>query len=87
MIHGVGMFSIFEARLQEIFKDANYAFDQAEKVLKEKDEFALYEKFHDLRQAINVLKHGDGKSTLPFFNQITINDRAKIGTKNYWHAI
>lgn len=55
-------FSIFEARLQEIFKDAKYAFDQAEKVLKEKDEFALYEKFHDLRQAINVLKHGDGKS-------------------------
>ena len=62
VIYAVGMFSIFEARLQEIFKDAKYAFDQAEKVLKEKDEFTLYEKFHDLRQAINVLKHGDGKS-------------------------
>jgi hypothetical protein len=60
-ILAVGMFSIFEATLQDGlsckdgFREANEILDQEGKVV-------LKERFSDLQLAINVLKHGRGRS-------------------------
>lgn len=73
-ISAVGMFSMFEAILQNAL-GCEYGFQEAEKVLGRKNENSLLERFSDLQLAINVLKHGRGRSydkliasgkTLPF---------------------
>lgn len=73
-IFAVGMFSIFEAILQEGLGCSN-GFGEAKKILKDQGELDLKERFDDLFLAINVLKHGRGPSydalvvkadTLPF---------------------
>ena len=61
VISAVGMFSIFEAMLQ----DALYCTDgfrEAQNILDSASETALKERFVDLQLAINVLKHGQGRS-------------------------
>lgn len=73
-ILAVGMFSIFEARLQEGLSCAN-GFGEAKRILEGEGEQNLKERFDDLFLAVNVLKHGRGRSydalvskagTLPF---------------------
>lgn len=73
-ILAVGMFSIFEARLQDALSCTN-GFDQAKRILDEEGKLETKEQFEDLCMAINVLKHGRGRSydalvarakTLPF---------------------
>lgn len=73
-IFAVGMFSIFEANLQEGLGCSN-GFCQAKKILNDEGKLDLKERFEDLFRAINVLKHGRGQSydalvmkadTLPF---------------------
>lgn len=68
------MFSIFEANLQDSLGCKN-GFDEARKILDEQGELEMKERFDDLYLAINVLKHGQGRSynalvakakTLPF---------------------
>lgn len=73
-ILAVGMFSIFEANLQEGLGCKN-GFTEAKEILDAGGEAGLKEHFEDLYFAVNVLKHGRGKSydvlvakagTLPF---------------------
>lgn len=73
-ILAVGMFSIFEANLQEGLNCSN-GFDEAKRILDDEGELDTKERFDDLFLAVNVLKHGRGRSydalvakaeTLPF---------------------
>lgn len=72
VILAVGMFSIFEANLQESLccETDNYTFDKVKKILIEKREFDIRENFEDLYDAINVLKHGRGRSYNNLVNKI-----------------
>lgn len=60
-ISAIGMFSLFEAALQEQLECAD-GFREAGILLEAKGEVALKEQFSYLQQAINVLKHGKGRS-------------------------
>ncbi|HDT5146654.1 TPA: hypothetical protein QHS21_002717 [Klebsiella michiganensis] len=61
MIHAVGLFSIFEAHLQQGLACRN-GFKEAELILEQAGEYALKKDFHNCYLAINALKHGDGES-------------------------
>lgn len=60
-ILAVGMFSIFEANLQDGLGCSN-GFDEAKKILGDEGELDTKERLDDLYLAINVLKHGRGRS-------------------------
>ena len=60
-ILAVGMFSLFEASLQDNL-NCQDGFDGAKKILLAANETALLESFNDFCLAINVLKHGRGRS-------------------------
>ena len=60
-ISAVGMFSLFEAMLQDGLECRN-GFREAELILEGEGETALKEQFVDLQNAINSLKHGRGRS-------------------------
>jgi hypothetical protein len=70
-VHAVGIFSMFEAILQDGLGCDN-GFHEASDILAAEGEVALKEKFEDLQRAVNVLKHGEGRS----YNQLV----AKAGT-------
>ena len=57
----VGMFSIFEAHLQDTL-ECEDGFREAAGRLDALGEVALRERFVDLQRAVNVLKHGTGRS-------------------------
>ena len=57
----VGMFSIFEAHLQDNL-DCENGFSEAKKILNQAGENEIKERFNDLILAVNVLKHGRGRS-------------------------
>ncbi len=61
VILAVGMFSIFDAILQDKLSAKN-GFDEAKQILLQKDEVELHDKFQIFISAINVLKHGRGRS-------------------------
>ena len=74
VILAVGMFSIFEAALQDGLKCRN-GFEESKKILNRAGMVDLSDRFDVLCLAINVLKHGQGRSydtligrsaTLPF---------------------
>jgi len=74
VIFAVGMVSIFESELQTAL-ECNNGFDKARKILDAEGEIDITERFDNLIMAINVLKHGRGRSydalvlkadTLPF---------------------
>ena len=60
-ILAVGMFSLFEAILQDGLSCRN-GFAEAKKILNQYGDEAIIERFSDLELAINVLKHGRGRS-------------------------
>lgn len=60
-IFAVGMFSIYEANLQEGLGCTN-GFDEAKKILDDEGELDIKSRFENLILAINVLKHGRGRS-------------------------
>jgi hypothetical protein len=60
-ISAVGMFSMFDAILQDDLQSAD-GFRAAGQLLEKWGEVALKERFSDLQLAINVLKHGRGRS-------------------------
>jgi hypothetical protein len=60
-ILAVGMFLPFEAMLQDAL-ECRDGFREAERILEDEGETALKERFVDLQLAINVLKHGKGRS-------------------------
>jgi len=61
VILATGMFSLFEAMLQDGLR-RNDGFAEAMKLLDREGEVVLKERFRDLQLAINVLKHGRGRS-------------------------
>lgn len=61
IISVVGMFSIFEAVLQEKLQCKD-GFRQADEVMRSQGLDELREQFSDMQLAINVLKHGKGRS-------------------------
>jgi len=61
VISAVGMFSIFDAILQDE-KQCASGFQRAEELLEMVGEHSLKERFSDLQLAVNVLKHGKGRS-------------------------
>jgi len=60
-ILAVGMFSMFEANLQDGLGCSN-GFSSAKKILNDEGELDTKERFDNLCMAINVLKHGRGRS-------------------------
>lgn len=60
-ILAVGMFSIFEAILQDSL-NCKDGFQEANDILDRERQIVLKERFSDLQLAINVLKHGRGRS-------------------------
>jgi len=60
-VMAVGMFSIFEAILQDRLSCKN-GFAEAKQILENSSSAALLQKFIDYQNAINVLKHGRGPS-------------------------
>lgn len=75
-ILAVGMFSMFEAILQDGLgcKDG---FIEAKEILRCEDETVLYKRFSDLQLAINVLKHGRGHSYDELVKNIELPFRIK----------
>jgi hypothetical protein len=61
VISAVGMFSMFDAILQDGLQCAD-GFRMAGELLEKQGAVALTERFGDLQLAINVLKHGRGRS-------------------------
>ncbi|MFA5215968.1 hypothetical protein [Sulfuricurvum sp.] len=60
-ILAIGMFSIFEAKLQDCLNCYN-GFSEAKNILADQGELHMKERFNDLYLAVNVLKHGRGGS-------------------------
>jgi hypothetical protein len=60
-ILAIGMFSLFESILQEALSCQN-GFEEAKKILYQKGELELKTRFENFIYAINVLKHGKGRS-------------------------
>jgi hypothetical protein len=60
-ILATGMYSMFEAELQNSLA-CNDGFKEAKKILLQKGETDLVDRFNDFYLAINVLKHGKGSS-------------------------
>jgi hypothetical protein len=60
-ISAAGMFSIFEAMLQESLKCSD-GFREAIELLEREGETTLKDRFVDFQMSINVLKHGRGRS-------------------------
>ncbi len=60
-IFAIGMFSMFDAILQDQLKCRN-GFEGAKNILKEKKKLELQNRFDEFICAINVLKHGEGRS-------------------------
>lgn len=58
----VGMFSIYEAVLQDEFGFGNYAFRELKKIVSDAGESEISDTFESYQLAINVLKHGKGSS-------------------------
>jgi hypothetical protein len=81
----VGMFSIFEARLQDGLKCAE-GFREASTILDAQGETALSETFGDLILAINVLKHGQGRSYQTLVAKVgTLPFTVKQPGQNFFH--
>jgi hypothetical protein len=72
-ILAVGMFSIFDAILQDRLGCSN-GFAEAKIILKHGGETELFEQFSDYELAINALKHGKGRS----YNQLAAKDTISI---------
>jgi len=84
IIFAVGMFSIFEANLQEGLSCAN-GFDKAKKVLDDEGELDIKARFDNLILAINVLKHGHGRSyDLLVANAKSLPFRIKLPNESFF---
>jgi hypothetical protein len=57
----IGMFSLYESILQEALNCKN-GFTEAKQILQKGDNALVFEDFTDLELAVNVLKHGKGRS-------------------------
>ena len=86
VIFAVGIFSIFEALLQERL-NCNNGFTEAKNILKQSGETLLWEQFSDLELAVNALKHGRGRSynTLVAKSGGTLSSQVKQTSDNFFN--
>ena len=70
-ISAVGMFSMFDAILQDQLQCKD-GFKEAGKLLESQGEIELKENFSNLQLAVNVLKHGKGRSYNDLVEKATI---------------
>ncbi len=86
VIFAVGIFSIFEAVLQDQL-NCKKGFDEAEIILKQAGEITILQKFIDIKFAVNVLKHGHGQSynALIIKNGGTLISQIKQPTENIFN--
>jgi hypothetical protein len=83
-ISAVGVFSLFEAILQDGLRCSD-GFCEATAILEREGELALKERFSDLRLAINVLKHGHGRSYDALIARVgSLNFRVKLPGENFF---
>lgn len=84
VISAVGMFSMFEAMLQDGLNCAD-GFRSAADVLTQQGELALKTQFEDLQLAINALKHGRGRSYDALVNKAAnLPFRVKLPQENFF---
>src|SRR4051794_15313943 len=77
-VTAVGMFSIFEAILQDRLACEN-GFAEAKLILKRTSNEVLLQRFEDFQCAINVLKHGKGRSYESLFARHSRSYSAQSG--------
>ena len=68
VVSAVGMFSIFEALVQDRLGYSN-GLKEAAEILNSQGDENIKERFSNLRLAINVLKHGKGESYSKLLNR------------------
>ncbi len=79
VIISIGMFSMFDAIVQNELNCKN-GFKRINEILIDKNEIELQNSFQDLSMAINVLKHGKGRSYESLLKRI---DSLKFKIKKY----
>ncbi|MFW3411163.1 hypothetical protein ACN9J3_00345 [Aliarcobacter butzleri] len=79
VIISIGMFSMFDAIVQNELNCKN-GFKRINEILIDKNEIELQNSFQDLSMAINVLKHGKGRSYESLLKKI---DSLKFKIKKY----
>ncbi len=79
-ILAVGMFSVFEALLQDRL-NCKDGFVEAKEILKKAGDLETLKKFTDLELAVNALKHGRGRS----YNNILAKEGGSIPSKVKTH--
>lgn len=86
VIFAVGIFSIFEAVLQDQL-NCKKGFDEAENILKQSGEIIILQQFSDIKLAVNALKHGHGRSynDLIIKNGGTLISQIKQPTENFFN--
>ncbi len=84
VVSSVGMFSIFDALLQDRLECAN-GFKKAAEILKGLDATELEERFHNFRLAVNVLKHGEGESYRELLKKTRLPFRIKKPDEGFFN--
>jgi len=83
-ILAIGMFSLFDSILQQELSCEN-GFIEAKKLLLHNNKVALHDNFNDFLNAINVLKHGRGRSYNELFTKYeSLPFRLKLPTENFF---
>ena len=84
-ISAVGMFSMFDAILQDQLQCKD-GFQKAGQLLEIQGEIELKEQFSNLQLAVNVLKHGKGRSYEALLDKVaTIPFRVKLPDENFFN--
>lgn len=83
VVSAVGMFSIFEALLQDQLK-CTEGFDAADEILDAAGEQELSARFNVFRLAINVLKHGEGWSYRDLLQKPSLPFKIKQPDQNFF---
>jgi len=85
-ILAVGIFSVFEAILQDRLNCDN-GFVEAKNILKQSGDTTLLNQFSDLELAINALKHGRGRSYNALISKGsgTLNSQVKQPMDNFFN--
>ena len=84
VVTAVGMFSIFDALLQGRLECAD-GFKEAAEILKGVGAAELGERFDNLKLAINVLKHGGGRSYQELLKKQTLPFRIKRPDESFFN--
>ncbi len=83
-ISAVGMFSMFDAELQNTLASTN-GFRSAETLLDAQGETELKKRFIDMQRAVNVLKHGRGSSYGKLLKNVDdLSFRVKLPSENFF---